>query len=338
MPMRRRSGYRSFSCMALISSPKTKMRPSSGRSRPSASFSNTLLPTPAGPSRMRVSPCRTENEMSCSTCLPSKPMDTCSKTTTGSRGGRSCSSGATADWLMRASPAKDADHKAADDEVGCNDKHGCGDYGLRCRAAYALRATARGHSVIAADGGDNEAEEDGLDEALDEIGVTKRLIGGVEILRAVLAQHQHGHSAATGDTDHIGNDGEKEQHDDGRDNAWHHQLFQRVSSQGAHRINLLCHHHRAKFAGHSRCISAGDHEAGQHRPEFLNHGKTDKLPCHARSAELRKARRGLQRKYAACEKSGKYDDGDGAYTDRVGLGNDVRSIQWTAEKVPEGAA
>ena len=42
--------------MALISLPKTKMRPESGRSRPLVSLSRTLLPTPAGPSRMRVSP------------------------------------------------------------------------------------------------------------------------------------------------------------------------------------------------------------------------------------------------------------------------------------------
>ena len=44
--------------MCEISSPKSRMLPSSGRSRPLTSLSRTLLPTPAGPSRMRVSPGR----------------------------------------------------------------------------------------------------------------------------------------------------------------------------------------------------------------------------------------------------------------------------------------
>jgi len=43
----------------LISLPKDEMRPESGRSRPLVSLRRTLLPTPAGPRRMRISPGRT---------------------------------------------------------------------------------------------------------------------------------------------------------------------------------------------------------------------------------------------------------------------------------------
>jgi hypothetical protein len=50
--------------MVEISWPKSWMLPWSGRSRPLMSLSRTLLPTPAGPSRMRVSPGATEKVMS----------------------------------------------------------------------------------------------------------------------------------------------------------------------------------------------------------------------------------------------------------------------------------
>jgi hypothetical protein len=80
------AGAQGKSCssgMWEISSPKSRMLPWSGRSRPLTSLSRTLLPTPAGPSRMRVSPGATEKLTSSSTGGPSKAMETLRKTTTG---------------------------------------------------------------------------------------------------------------------------------------------------------------------------------------------------------------------------------------------------------------
>src|SRR5580698_3320296 len=173
MPMRDRSLNSCSSGIALTSSPKTKMRPESGRNKPSANFSSTLLPTPAGPRRIRVSPCLTVKEMLLRTCLFSKPIETSSKTTAGSSGERCSGSVTIAVWLMYALPPEDADHKTADDEIGSNDENGGPDYGLRSRAAHALRASARGHAVIAADTGDDEAEDQRLNQALQDIGIAK---------------------------------------------------------------------------------------------------------------------------------------------------------------------
>src|ERR1035437_5658821 len=58
------------------------MLPLSGRSRPLVSLSNTLFPTPAGPSRTRVSFGPIEKLMSSSTGGPSKAIVTSLKTTT----------------------------------------------------------------------------------------------------------------------------------------------------------------------------------------------------------------------------------------------------------------
>src|ERR1017187_8999068 len=84
MPVRMRRGKRFVSGMVAISSPKSCMLPWSGRSSPSQSLSRTLLPTPAGPRRMRVSPGARENVMSSRTGGPSKAMGTLRKANTGS--------------------------------------------------------------------------------------------------------------------------------------------------------------------------------------------------------------------------------------------------------------
>ena len=52
--------------------PKMRISPESGVSRPLASFMMTLLPTPAGPRMMRISPWRTVKEMSLRTGSRSK--------------------------------------------------------------------------------------------------------------------------------------------------------------------------------------------------------------------------------------------------------------------------
>src|SRR5277367_547811 len=219
------------------------MRPESGRSRPSVILSRTLLPTPAGPIRMRVSPGLTVKEMLLSTGFFSKPIVTFSKTTAGPSGGRWLSSGARATWLMRASPAQDADHEAADDEVGCDDEDRRDDDGLCCRPAHALCAAASRHSVVAANGGDDKAEDERLEQPLKYVGIMKRLIGGMEVLRAILPKQEDSDRCSAEDADSVRDDGEKEEHDDRGGDARHHQLLERIGAERAHGVDLLGHHH-----------------------------------------------------------------------------------------------
>src|SRR5579883_392480 len=255
MPMRARSAKSCYSGMALISSPKTKIRPESGRSSPSANLSSTLLPTPAGPSRIRVSPGLTVNEMSSRTGLFSNPMDTFSKTTTGSSGECCLISGATAAWLMRASPAEDTNHETADNEVGCNDEHRRNDNCLCCGPAHTLGAAARRHSVIAPDGGNDESEKERLDHALHKIGIAQRLVCSMKVLRAILSEKKNRNSSAAKNANGIGNDGQEKEHHNRSHDPRHYQLFQRIGTQRPHSVNLLGHHHRAKLAGHARGVA-----------------------------------------------------------------------------------
>ena len=71
------------------------------------------------------------------------------------------------------------------------------------------------------------------------------------------------------------------------------QFFERVDAESAHGVNLLCDLHGAQFAGHAGSVAAGDHEAGQHGTEFLDHGEADQLPGDGLGAKLRQGGSGV---------------------------------------------
>src|SRR5271156_1017802 len=163
MPMRPRK-WNSCSCrMLLISSPKTVMVPESGRINPFASLSRTLLPLPAGPSRIRVSPGETVSEMFSRTFLPSNPIDTSSKTSTGWAGSSWVAVDLGWEAVTISSAAEDANHELADHQVNHDDQHRRNHHGLGGGSANTLGAATGGHPVVAADAGDDEAEDDGFD-------------------------------------------------------------------------------------------------------------------------------------------------------------------------------
>src|SRR5271163_2807833 len=185
MPMRPRSWNSCSSGMVLISSPNTVMVPESGRISPLASLSSTLLPLPAGPNKMRVSPGETLNEIFSRTGFPSNPIETSSKTRTGCAGSSWTAEAVGWGAVTISSAAEDTDHELADDQVNHDDEHRRNHHRLCRGSAHPLGAAARGHSVIAADAGDDEAENNRLDQALNDIGIAQRLVGSVEILRTV---------------------------------------------------------------------------------------------------------------------------------------------------------
>lgn len=67
--------------------------------------------------------------------------------------------------------AEDADHGTGDEEVNDDNEDRRDDDGLRSGFADALGAALGVHAVEAADGGNDEAEEERLGDALNDIGV-----------------------------------------------------------------------------------------------------------------------------------------------------------------------
>ena len=66
------------------------------------------------------------------------------------------------------------------------------DDGLNGGAAHALGASGGSHAVEAADGAEDVAEEERLDQSLDDVGVAEAFPGLVEVLGAVLVVHEDG--------------------------------------------------------------------------------------------------------------------------------------------------
>src|ERR1700733_14110050 len=142
MPMRPRSSNSCSSRMLLISSPNTVIVPESGFIKPFANLSRTLLPLPAGPSRMRVSPGETVSEIFSRTGLPSNPMDTSSKIRTGCAGSPSATVAAGWAAVTIGLAAEDTDHELADHQVDRNDEHRRNHHRLGGRSAYTLGTAA----------------------------------------------------------------------------------------------------------------------------------------------------------------------------------------------------
>src|SRR5215471_3863424 len=99
------------------------MWPRSGGIRPRASLSSVLLPEPAMPSRILVSPRGKENDTPSRTTLSSKAMATSSKTM--GFCADSCPASATDPGCAKEDTRLLEDHQAAgDEEVGHDDQHG----------------------------------------------------------------------------------------------------------------------------------------------------------------------------------------------------------------------
>src|SRR3984885_7761337 len=142
------------------------MRPESGLMRPRASFRMRLLPDPATPNTAFVSPRGRWKETPRRTSLSSKAMATSSKIMAGA-GSSSVfateESGGRGGVDMGSVIGKRGHQEPGDDQVHGEDKNGSRYHRLRSRAAHTLGSSARVHTIKAAYGGDDEAENNGLD-------------------------------------------------------------------------------------------------------------------------------------------------------------------------------
>ena len=108
--------------------------------------------------------------------MSSKAMETFSNATTGACRGRSVVASSRVgrrgfrhvEGLLA---SEDADHEAGDEEVDDDDEDGGDDDGLGGGSADALGSAGGFEAEVAADGGDDEAGEEGLGEALDDVSV-----------------------------------------------------------------------------------------------------------------------------------------------------------------------
>jgi hypothetical protein len=176
-----------------------------------------------------------------------------------------------------------------DEEVGDEDDDAGLDEGGDGGAADAFGATFDAEALVAADGGDDEAEDERLDESNDEITELQRVDGARPELsgRDVESGGGDGESAEkAGANTECGKD---RHHHDGGDEARSHEFADGVDAEGADGVDLIGDDHGAEFGGHGGGVAAGDEKRGEDGAKFAEKSERDGVGgerCFAEAAEL----------------------------------------------------
>src|SRR6202011_3385494 len=229
-PQRASRTRRLASSMAAKSSPKTSIVPAAGGIKPTMGRNSTDLPAPDPPTTPRTSPCRTSTSRF--SCRMRPPMRVVSPRT-------------------RTIGASDAEAGEKDGEGGIDDDHekDGADDGQGGEAADALGAARHVEPGVTADERDGSGEERRLDDADPEGPGPDGVVQLANEQRQRHGKSGPGHQRATEQTHEIGEHDQQRQGDDEAEQPRQHQQLDRVERQGAHRVDLLAHLHRADFGG-----------------------------------------------------------------------------------------
>ena len=103
-----------------------------------------------------------------------------------------------------------------------------------------------------------------------------------------------------------------------------------IGAERPQRVDLVGHDHRPELGGDARSDAAGQHQAGQHRTELLDHRRADQPADDRPRAELIERQAALQRQHRAGEKPGQQHDGQRLHADGVELLDDVVAVERAA--------
>src|SRR5581483_852920 len=229
--------------------------------------------------------------------------------------------------------AQDHHQEPGDEHVDDDDQDHGADNRLGRRAAHALSPTFGGQSVIAAHGGDDEAEHKRFGQSHEDVGKDKRLPGIAPVFVRIEAEQHGGYEAASQKSHKVAKDGQEKHHDDGRDYAWGDKFLGGIGAQGSHGVDLLGHDHGTEFAGHSGGIAPGDNQSGQHRAQCADNSNGNQLTDNRSSAEATQAGCAIQRQGGSGKEDRSQDNGERSESDQVGLLDDVSDIDRTSEQV-----
>ena len=158
--------------------------------------------------------------------------------------------------------------------------------------------------MIAAHQRDQVAEDGGLDEAGGHVHDLQVLEGVADIGVRVEAELEDADQVAAADADDIGDQDEEGQHQQAGEQARHDQVLVRVGRERGERVDLLGDPHGADFRRHRGADPSGDHEAGQHGPQFAGDRKHHDGRDRAFGREAGEAGVALQRQDHAGEEAG----------------------------------
>ncbi len=161
-------------------------------------------------------------------------------------------------------------HHASNEKVDDDNEYRRIDDSLSRCPPYPLRTSLGVHSEIVSDRGDDKTEEQGLRQALNEIGVEDASIGSMKVGVHVKAEEGNCHKRSASDTDCIGEDCEEEKHNDSATYARSNELAYWIASKDAHRIDLIGDLHGPQLGGDARGVASGNHQPCDDGTKFLN--------------------------------------------------------------------
>jgi hypothetical protein len=220
--------------------------------------------------------------------------------------------------------------------VGNDDEDGRDDDSLGGGPADALRAATDIQTLVAADGGEDESENNRFHKALHDIGEFENFDGPFPEGGGIDAQGENAGDHAAKEPDKDGNGGEKRKGDQGGEDAGSDEFAAGVGAHGAHGVDLLGDEHGAEFGGDARGAAAGDQKTGDRGAEFANEGEADDVSGEGGLAEAYELGARLEDHDRANEKPGKEDDGERANADVVHLLKGVLNVAGAASEIGDG--
>src|SRR5713226_2167525 len=160
--------------------------------------------------------------------------------------------------------------EAGEEEVHDEDEYGRNDDGGGGGAPHALRTALHAESLVAADSGDNQAEDNWFCAALNEIAQFQGLDGARPKLDSAEPQREVGHDKSADEPHKIKHGYKEGQHRERGKNTRSHQLADRIGAQRAHRVHLLGDNHRAEFGSDTRRVAAGHQQRRNGGSKFAN--------------------------------------------------------------------
>ena len=179
---------------------------------------------------------------------------------------------------------------------------------------------------MAADRGDDEAEDDGLDEADDEIAELESVDGAGPELSGGDVEGSGGDGESAEQAGADAESGEDRHHQDSCDQARSHEFADGVDAEGADGVDLIGDDHGTEFGGHGGGVAACDEKRGEDGAEFAEKCERDGVGserCFAEAAELSG---GVEYDDASDAGEGDENDAERADADDVHLVDEVGEI------------
>lgn len=170
---------------------------------------------------------------------------------------------------------ENAGEQEGEKKVGDEYADAAGDDGLGGGAPDAFGSAFAIHSFETTDQGDDGSEDDGLDEADDDIVGIGVFVHVRQVISAINAHEMDADEPAGEDADEDGLGREEGGGDDGGEEAGDDQVIDRVSGEGAKGIDLFGDLHGAEFRCDGSADAGGEHQGGEDGAEFAAHADAD---------------------------------------------------------------